>query len=146
MSQGKLLLVLKRSDGSELTFDDSLPDLARLAATVSRETLRHLLPRTVEAVQAGGSVAFGRLVATSRGISNGQETVPWALARPARIEGDRFYIDRQGNWLPWHNGSISETPNFHVLQALLREQRIGPARDQRPEPAGAQPGGEQEQA
>jgi hypothetical protein len=146
MSQGRLLVTLKRSDGSELTFDDSLPDLHGLAVMMYRETLRHMLPRVREVIESGGAVTFGKLVATSRGVSNGRETVSWELARPPRLEGDRFYLDKQGSWLPWHNGSLSETPNFHVLQALLREQQIGPARGQSAEAAGAQPGVESDQA
>jgi hypothetical protein len=126
LSQGKLLYNLKRRDGTELTFDDSLPDLPQLGGLLQRQTLKHLLERALTALDAGQTVAFGKLHANARGLFNGRETVPWVQVRQVRIELDRFYVDKHGNWLPWHNGSISDTPNFHVLQALIREQTSAP--------------------
>ncbi len=122
LSQGKLILIIKRRDGDEITVDDSLPDLPRLVTVAQRETLGPMLARALAALEAGRVVSFGRLSASPRGLSNGQETLPWALVRPPRLEADRFFIDRSGHWLPWHAGAVSETPNFHVLQALIREQ------------------------
>jgi hypothetical protein len=122
LSQGKLVFAVKRSDGTELVFDDSLPDVHRLGTTLHQHTLKHLLPRALAALDQGQSVAFGKLRATRRGLSNGRETVPWSQLRPPRVEADRFFIERQGAWLPWHNGSVSETPNFHVLQSLIRDR------------------------
>jgi hypothetical protein len=123
-AQGKLVLTLKRSNGTELSFDDSLPDLQRLGTIVHRETLEHLLPRTLGAIDNGSGVTFGKVHLSRKGIHNSIETVAWTKLKPLRVENDRFYIEKQGNWLPWHNGSISETPNFHVLQAVVKERAI----------------------
>jgi Family of unknown function (DUF6585) len=122
LSQGKLIYSLKRNDGTELHFDDSLPQLPRLGSILQRETLEHLLPRVSAAIDAGSGATFGKVHAGRKGLHNGSETVPWDQLKSLRVEHDRFYIEKRGSWLPWHNGSISETPNFHVLQALVKER------------------------
>jgi hypothetical protein len=122
---GSLVVTVRRSNGEEYQFDDTLPDLKRLAEMIRTQTLQHLLPRALDAVQAGSEVTFGKLRVGPAGLSRerGREhdTLPWEQIKEIKIDDDKVTITKKGNWLTWHTVPLGEVPNAHVFGALVQK-------------------------
>jgi hypothetical protein len=118
--KGSLVYTVRRADGEELSFDDYLPDVERLGKLIRRETLKHQLPRALGEYEAGATLPFGKLAVNRAGVSNGTEFVPWGLVNEVKVDEDRIAISKKGRWLTWESVAVSDVPNPHVLQALMR--------------------------
>jgi hypothetical protein len=120
-TQGKLVYIVRRHNGEEFHFDDSLPEIQRLGSIIKAQTLPHLLARTRDAFHAGRQLDFNKVRVSRDGIGNGTETIPWEMVQQIQFEDERVTINRKGNWLAWFTGAASDIPNPHVFQNLLRE-------------------------
>jgi hypothetical protein len=116
-----LVFTVRLAGGEEFHFDEYLPDLKRLGALIQRESLRHLLPRALEAYHLGETVRFGKMGVSREGLNNGSDTLPWSEVRGLKIDEDKLTISKEGKWLAWHSASVSDIPNSHVFQALVQQ-------------------------
>ncbi len=117
--KGSLVFILQKPDLA-LQFDDSLPGLKKLGELILRNTLPFLLPRTLEAFEAGESLEFGKLKVNLQGLSHDQGTLAWADLQDIQLTADALVIYKKGKWTKWFQATVSEIPNFHVLPALAR--------------------------
>jgi hypothetical protein len=116
---GSLVVTVRRCNGEEYHFDDTLPDLKRLADLIRRETLRHLLPRALDAYHAGNVLAFGKLRLGPSGLARDKDTLAWDQVKEIKIDDDKVTIQKKGNWLAWCTVPLSEVHNAHVFAALV---------------------------
>src|SRR5262249_50295146 len=100
--EGKLIYTVTRTSGAQLRFDEAPPNLPLLGGILQRETLKHLVPRALDALRAGETLTFGPLRVTHEGVSRGPETVPWQRLREVKLGGDRLTVTKAGGWMPWH--------------------------------------------
>jgi hypothetical protein len=118
---GSLVVTVWRRNGEQYQFDDTLPDLKRLAELIRTQTLQHLLPRALDALQAGNEVAFGKLRVGPAGLGRERDSLPWEQVKEIKIDDDKVTISKKGNWLAWHTVPLGEVPNAHVFGALVQK-------------------------
>jgi hypothetical protein len=119
---GGVTLSLQAADGRRMKFDDSLPRLAQLAQIVRQRTLSFLWPKALMVYEAGHTLDFGKLRISQRGLSNGKETLPWSLVQKVKSNATELSIYKKGKRGHYFDFTLSDIPNFHVLQALLAQQ------------------------
>jgi hypothetical protein len=129
---GSLVVTVRRSNGELYQFDDTLPDLKRLAELIRAQTLRHLLPRALDALQTGQEVPFGKLRVGPAGLIRDRDTLPWEQIKEIKLDDDKVTISKKGNWLAWHTVALGDVPNAHVFGALV--QKLLPPLKAEPEP------------
>jgi hypothetical protein len=120
--RGGVTLSLQAADGRRMKFDDSLPRLAQLAQIVRQQTLPFLWTKARTVYEAGHALDFGKLRISQRGLSNGKETLPWSLVQKVKSNGAELSIYKKGKRAHYFDFTLSDIPNFHVLQALLAQQ------------------------
>jgi hypothetical protein len=120
-ASGSLVVTVRCSNGQHYHFDDTLPDLKRLAELIRSQTLPHLLPRSLDALGAGHEVAFGKLRVGPAGLIRERDKLPWEQVKEIKIDDDKVAITRKGNWLAWASVPVSEVHNAHVFGALVQK-------------------------
>jgi hypothetical protein len=131
---GERQVTVERTDGSVVRFDDVVvPRLRRLTLLMQQKTLPHLLPRALQALQAGATVPLGVLSATAEGLRHGRRLLPWSeLAQYRMHKSGKLVIRRRGWWRAWWSGPVSRVDNAHVLLTLAS---VMPDFPRRPTPA-----------
>jgi len=115
---------VERSDGARFTFKDTLVDVGELGHTIQQESTRCILPRVIEAYNAGETIPFGKISISKDGITKGKETLPWDQIEGVRLSQGVISIEKEGKWLKWSSFRASETPNIFVLAAVV-DQVVG---------------------
>ena len=119
---GALVFAVQRADGGGVSFDDSLPELRELGQILQRETLLHLLPKALDAYDAGHTVDFGKVRMSQRGLGQEADSLSWREVKSILLNESELTVFKKSKWGHWLHTSVSEVPNFHVLRALI-EQR-----------------------
>jgi hypothetical protein len=117
-----LTLKIQTADGRRLTFDDSLPRLGVLAQIVCRETLPFLWPQAEAACEAGQTVRFGSIQLDRQGFRHGKQSLRWSQMQKVKVNGAQLLVYTKGKWIHALNVPLSDTPNAHVLLALLGQR------------------------
>jgi hypothetical protein len=117
--KGSLIFTVQRANGPEIHFDDSLPRLKELGEILHKETLPHLLPRTLAVYEAGDILPFGKLRLNLQGLSHDNETLLWRDVQGVTLTGHLLTVNKTGKWLTWYSVPVAEIPNVRVLQALV---------------------------
>jgi hypothetical protein len=120
--QGALVFTAQRADGTEISFDDSLPGLKELGQILKRETLPYLLPKSLEAYDAGRTLDFGKVRISVGGLAQGAESLPWREVKSIVLDDSQLTVYKKNKWGHWLHVAGSEIPNFHVLQQLLDQR------------------------
>ena len=110
---------LRDADGRKAVFKDDLVGIKALGDTIQQEVSARLLPRAVEAFEAGEVIHFGKLGVSKQGLSNGRETVPWEQVEEVKVERGVIVVRKAGQWLRWANVTVGGTPNVFVFLALV---------------------------
>jgi hypothetical protein len=110
---------LRRADGEQLKFNDTLKNVESLGNLIQQETFRRLLPRAIATYNAGGTVVFGKLSVSPQGLSNGKETLSWSEIKGVSLDKGIISVSKQGKWLKWSTTSVADTPNIFVFTTLV---------------------------
>jgi hypothetical protein len=124
---GGIRLWLETADGRDYEFDDVLSRLKQLRQLVEQHTLPHLLDEALDTVQAGGTVAFGVVTVSPRGLAYGGQYLPWVACEAVETAKGLLHVKEVGARRPFWRIHLPEVPNVHVLIALtelaLRDSR-----------------------
>jgi len=108
-------------DGTELVFRNFLDDLPWLAKILQRETLPHLMPPAVAALEKGEVLYFGPLVLDQEGIRSGEERrLAWDEVEDMKVANAVLLVMQRGKRWAWFKTPLGEVPNAHVLLALVQ--------------------------
>ncbi len=110
---------IRTSKGENIKLTNSIGKVAQLGALIQSETFKRLMPRAIETYSGGGTLQYGKLSMNQAGISNGKETVPWALVKGVQISNGFIAVKKEGKWLTWANVAVAKTPNFFIFLALV---------------------------
>jgi hypothetical protein len=120
-----LWYIVRRFDGTEITFDYYLPKLKKLRDLIEEETLDGLYVQARAVVQAGGTVFFGPVGVSRTGLWSGYRTLTWDKVKTIVVNYRKVLIRRKVAWPPWlsasrewYNGSVWKFSNLHIFQAL----------------------------
>jgi hypothetical protein len=119
---GALVFTVQRADGAELFFDDSLPELRELGEILQRETLPYLLPKALDAFDAGQTLDFGEVRISHKGLGQTKDSLSWREIKSILLTESEITVFKKNKWGHWFHTTVSEIPNFHVFRALV-EQR-----------------------
>lgn len=114
---------IRRADGTELAFDESLPRVRKLRKTIDQETLHYLLPVALKTCSDHQTVEFGQLQVDGDGLHHDQESLHWSEVKEVDVRKRKVTITKQGQWSSWFCADVSEIPNLHVFRALVSHHR-----------------------
>ena len=118
---------LRRADGKELLFDDTLRDVKDLGEIIVKETTRYLLPQALTSYAAGSTVFFGELSVNQQGLLKGKVALPWNQVESMRTvlmgTGSSQYqalvIRQKGKSLrPWATIPVAAIANYMLFREL----------------------------
>ncbi|MDL4772750.1 DUF6585 family protein [Actinomadura xylanilytica] len=107
-------------DGRVLAFGDELPDVRALGETVAAEVTRRLVPRALEAVEAGETVRFGAFSVDRDGVGKEGERVAWPAVREVLIENGMVTVQPHGG-MPGLAAMAVRTPDAFAFAELCGE-------------------------
>jgi hypothetical protein len=109
---------VRRPDGESVVLDNNMYwEIAELGSMIEREVFQAQLPRSIEAVRAGQSVAFGQFEVGPHGIRNGQDIVPWGEVEQVVLEKGYVGVRTSGRRrTPKYD--IATVPNIFVFAKL----------------------------
>ena len=110
---------LRRNDGMVFKFNDTISKVEELGNAIQREVTRVLLPRFINAYNAGSTLNFGPLSINRQGISNSREMLPWSQYKDMQVQRGIISVKKEGKWLNWSSVGVAKIPNFYVFMALL---------------------------
>jgi hypothetical protein len=117
--EGSKKLIVQRTTGRKVIFDDSLPKLETLGEIVQKQTLNHLLPQALKMFEAGDTLRYGKLGVDRHGLIHEKELLPWKELQEFQVGEDAIRIIKKGKWRAWQSLTKDRIPNCHVLQALV---------------------------
>lgn len=131
---------IMRDDGKTFPLESDLPHLDRLGGFMEREITRHLLPRAIQAYNAGESPTFANFIVTVQGIIARQEQqrLSWFEFDRVSIDETTISIYRLGETWAWVTLNISDFPNVWIFKGLL-EYATKNARTPSPRPLSTLP-------
>jgi hypothetical protein len=109
------------NDGRKYVFKDTLVDVEELGNAIQRESARRMLPRVLEAYDAGQTIPFGKLSISQAGITQGKETLPWEQVKRVRPSHGLITIEEQGKRLKWASVRALEVPNILVFLTVVNQ-------------------------
>ena len=98
----RFVITLKLASGGQMVFDgarEHLPAMESLSHRISKETTTRLLPRTLAALKAGQTIAFGELGVSRLGIHCGDRALAWGEVENISAEPQLCISRRRGGWL-----------------------------------------------
>ena len=110
---------VQRDDGKKFKFNDGLSNVEALGTILTREITSRLLPKVIDAYNAGETVSFGKLSVTIHGISNGEDIILWNQVKNIQVNKGALAINKDGQWINWTTIKVSRIPNFPVFMALV---------------------------
>ena len=117
--QGAKILTLKRTNGRQVAFDDSLPKLEELGQIVENQSLPYLLPPALDQLETGATLQYGKLRLDLHGLVYEKELLPWREIKEIKVSEDSITISKKGKWLTWQSVSADGVANYHVFRALV---------------------------
>lgn len=129
------LIRIQCKDGTDHRLEvGGVPEADRLAELIHEGTLTHLVPRVMDKLSAGRSVAFGKLVMSPIGLVHGRETLTWNKMANIALTAGILTVRAKGAAEPWYAGDCGAIPNVQVLLNLIRSRflstDLGIARNQ----------------
>jgi hypothetical protein len=110
---------IERADGFKVVCNDGLENVESLGNSIQQEITRRLLPKAIEAYNAGAVLPFGKLNISKQGIGNGKEVVPWPEVKGVKLQKGYVTVNRVGKWLSWTSTTVAQTPNFFIFLTLV---------------------------
>jgi hypothetical protein len=114
------LLEIQTFDGKVLRFTNWIADFAGLRGLVERETLRHMLPPSLEAISRLQPVSFEMLDVRREGLVYGGQTLTWDRLQVAKIQPGLVSIYSAGSTFPCFSVGGDSLPNLHLFQELIK--------------------------
>jgi hypothetical protein len=110
-------------DGRKLTFTSYLDGIEQLGATIVKETVCRLLPKSLVAFDAGDTLDFGPFQLSHTGISEGKPSLTWEQVGEACIDSEGLVAiwKREESGCPWMWTTAENVPNVHVLIPMVNE-------------------------
>jgi hypothetical protein len=113
------LFHLRCRNGRRISLDDRIPEFELMMDCVLNQLVRCLLPRYLERLRNGQTLAFGPFVVTRDGIDCQTTVVEWSQIERAWIREGIISLTKHGSWIDWGKKSVTEVPNAHLLIALV---------------------------
>lgn len=89
-----------------------------LGQEIHQQVTKRLLPKAVEAYNAGATLSFGRLSLSKEGLKRGKRTLPWTQVESVTARSRMIRVRQVGRWLNWTILHVTSVPNYHLLLAL----------------------------
>jgi hypothetical protein len=119
--QGSLILILEKTDGELIQFDDALPRLSTLADLIQSKTLPFMLATALADLDAGRTIDFGELIVHPLGLKVKKGALAWEEIKEIKCDGLALSIYKRGKKTNWCTLKVSEIPNFHVIPGLVSQ-------------------------
>ncbi|NDJ55306.1 MAG: hypothetical protein GYB68_19720 [Chloroflexi bacterium] len=104
--------------GDKLVYGNGFSDIEKIGEALASRITATLLPKIIERIQSGETVAFGKLGMNRQGIVKGSQTVPWDEIEEVKLRQGFISIRKQGKWFNWTGIAVSNTPNVFVFLSL----------------------------
>ncbi len=117
--QAATQFVLQLADDRRIEFDDSIMQHEELRKYVEAKTLAFLLPIALDAIRGGANLSFGPISASSEGIHNKDEVLPWGDLKSIENNNGSISVRSLLTTVPFCKLKISEVPNPHLLFGLV---------------------------
>ena len=82
------------------------------------------LHKSIETLNGGGTVRFGRLSVSPEGIGCDGTVLPWSDVEKVEVQQGVISVRKQGKWFNWGKVSVPDVPNVFVFIALV-DQIVG---------------------
>jgi hypothetical protein len=106
-------------------------EIAQLGRLIATAVTRIQLPKAIDLFNSGQAVSFGPLSVSHRGITDGDQMLPWSEIQWVRTYSGKVSVKKSGKWLAWGRADVSQIPNYFVfnalVQAILSQQGRQPA-------------------
>ncbi len=119
--QGSLILILEKTNGDMVQFDDSLPRLSELANLIQARTRPFLLSTALSALEGGGTVDFGELLVLPLGLKVKKGTLAWDEVKEIVCDDQTLVVYQKNKGKKWCTLKVSEVPNYHVIPSLVNQ-------------------------
>jgi len=119
--QGSLILILEKTNGELIQFDDALPGLRDLATLVEQRTLPLLLSTSISTLEAGGTIDFGELAIHPLGIGTKRGKLLWDEINEIKCDKAALAIYKKGKKVNWCSSKVAGIPNPHVVLPLVSQ-------------------------
>ncbi len=113
---------IKNNSGEQINFnynDRAMQNMQQLSDTIQREVTSRLLPKAINAYNAGNNVTFGLLTVSQNGLGNGKETIPWGEVEEVKLQNGVVTVRKKDKWLNWSSVTVGGTPNIYVFLRLV---------------------------
>lgn len=113
---------IRKTNGAIVTLTNAIDRVWELGPHIQQKVLTYQLPRALETVKNGGTLAFGQLHIDQAGISKGGETLYWyELADMEFNQRDlQIFKGSQLNRQLWLNTELATIPNHLLFCELVR--------------------------
>jgi len=113
--------ILWRPDGMQLELSPVVPEFKELERVVEQEVNQRLLPGTIAAYEAGGSVNFGPISVTAQGVSlqDRKKFLPWSAIQSIKVDNGFITFKKKDTFAGSEKVRTSGMPNLCVFTGLL---------------------------
>lgn len=105
-------------DGITGTFNQTLDKIQQLGTILINQSGRYLLPQALAAYNAGNTVAFGPLQASTQGIGYRQKLVSWEQVRYVGTEAGKVVVFVKNYSRAYFRVNVAKVPNLAVFLTL----------------------------
>jgi hypothetical protein len=119
--QGSLILILEKTNGETIQFDDALPRLGELANMIQSRTHPVLLSSTLSALERNETVEFGELLVSPFGLKLKKARLAWDEIKGMDCDNQTLVIYQKNKGKKWCTLKVSEVPNHHIIPALVEQ-------------------------
>ncbi len=110
---------VKDQNGNKLLIKDDYKRVEDLGNTLLRETSNVMLPKAIEAYNAGGMTKFGPIAISRQGLHKGNDILPWDQVKDIQLRKGMVTIDKRGRFMSWASIPVAKIANPIVFLKLL---------------------------
>lgn len=124
-NRARAYTLVRRQDGDQFEFNDHLRHFNKLETLILQHATHYLLPRALDAFQAGETLRFGKFTLNRLGIGWGQELLEWERVYGAFLvssPGAVIQIYRKKTFDLWFEARLRHIPNAFIFLALIGYQ------------------------
>lgn len=113
---------LQKANGEKVILSHAIENIERVGERVNEETFRRIYPRSLQTIENGGDVSFGKFALTPKGIQNGKDFIGWQDVKEAEVKEGKIRVLQQtgGKWASILYGNL---PNAPVFLALVEQMK-----------------------
>lgn len=117
------MYTLRRMDGYRIKLNNTTKNIAELGPIVARGVSQELVPRALQALRMGQTLAFPPFHINQQGISNGQEFLPWSQVQTVDVKRGFVTVKKVGSRWAWRTAAVARIPNYLVFIVAVEHLR-----------------------